>query len=321
MQWLKRSNRCNVSKVVHLRRLFICIALTSGLIYLGYKTSRPVHYVFENEHYTVPCNLPVLDPFDPSIQQFFWKPDPVKCSEFPSVVYVDEFNVLSVNDSALSFYGLKKPKELTCTAESVYRKGDDYHIGFNIPKVVELPTTLEADFTRVICWSVGHKVIFENILAGIRPPAKNSKIKEESGEQLSVLMFGIDSVSRSASVRYLPKTLEVLRELGSYDFQGLMKNGDNTIPNIMAQETGLELFTEETYGFEAGTMDRWPYLWKNASAKDYVTLFGEDLPWLGMFNNGYKGFQNPPTNHYMRPFWLALGKEDKVTYHMSNVFK
>ena len=309
-------------KVFTLKKVSTFLLFGVAVAFFGYKTSRPVHYVFVNEYSRLPCNLPVLNPFDPSIQNFFWKPEPVKCLAVPSLVFVDEFNVLHVNHSTLSFFGLQSVSSITCTAESVYRNGDDYSTGFNLPRILKFPATLDADFSRVICWRSGKKVLFDNVVAGIGPRSYRDRVVlEESEEQLSVLLFGLDSVSRSASIRYLPKTVEVLRELGSYDFQGLMKVGDNTIPNIMAMLTGLRLFTDETFGFESNIMDQWPFLWKNFSAKNYVTMFGEDLPWMGMFNNGYKGFQDQPTDHYMRPFWLALGKEEKVTYHMSNVFK
>lgn len=38
----------------------------------------------------------------------------------------------------------------------------------------------------------------------------------------------------------------------------------------------------------------------------YVTAFNEDLPDVGTFSYRLNGFQEQPTTHYMRPFYLAF---------------
>lgn len=76
--------------------------------------------------------------------------------------------------------------------------------------------------------------------------------------------------------------------------------------------------------------DVYPFIWKNFSAAGYVTLFAEDQAFLGvqnffvmsrkiifimgegrsksirslgMMNHRLKGFRNPPTDHYTRPYF------------------
>lgn len=43
----------------------------------------------------------------------------------------------------------------------------------------------------------------------------------------------------------------------------------------------------------------------------YVTAFNEDLPDVGTFSYRLNGFQEQPTTHYMRPFYLAFQSEIK----------
>ena len=44
--------------------------------------------------------------------------------------------------------------------------------------------------------------------------------------------------------------------------------------------------------------------------RGYVTMFGEDEPTIGVFNLRLNGFRDPPTDHYMRPFWQSLWDTD-----------
>jgi hypothetical protein len=39
-------------------------------------------------------------------------------------------------------------------------------------------------------------------------------------------------------------------------------------------------------------------------------MFGEDEPSIGVFNLRLNGFRDPPTDHYMRPFWQSLWDTD-----------
>ena len=52
-------------------------------------------------------------------------------------------------------------------------------------------------------------------------------------------------------------------------------------------------------------VDGYPLLWYNYEHSGYATLFTEDSPTLGVFNLQLNGFEHEPTDHYMRPFWMA----------------
>jgi hypothetical protein len=53
-------------------------------------------------------------------------------------------------------------------------------------------------------------------------------------------MFGLDSVSRLAAIRELPKTLKYLEtNLGGYVLKGYTKVADTTLPNLAPVMTGL----------------------------------------------------------------------------------
>jgi hypothetical protein len=78
----------------------------------------------------------------------------------------------------------------------------------------------------------------------------------------------------------------------------------NTFPNIMSILTGNKMST--VYESCKQTMDdcRDSMIWTKFREAGYVTAFGEDYHHLpDTFS--YYGFKVPPTNHYMRPFFLT----------------
>lgn len=124
----------------------------------------------------------------------------------------------------------------------------------------------------------------------------------------NVLIFGLDSVSRLSMMRLLPKTYEFLvNKLGAVVFRGMNKVGDNTFPNLVALLTGLEAYRQVPHpGRTGNTFDGTPLVWKNFKEAGYRTLFAEDFPQFGLFNYLARGFERPPTDLYLRSFWLAV---------------
>ncbi|KAF3419807.1 hypothetical protein E2986_08308 [Frieseomelitta varia] len=132
--------------------------------------------------------------------------------------------------------------------------------------------------------------------------------------KLSVLMLGIDSVSRLNFMRSAPLTDRYLRETGWIRFDGYNKMGDNTFPNLMAILTGQN--QTQAYTLCKPTvpqmLDRCPFLWRNFRDAGYATAYGEDETTLNTFNYLKLGFVQPPTDYYLRPYMLACEKLLKV---------
>lgn len=145
-------------------------------------------------------------------------------------------------------------------------------------------------------------------------PAEIVEEQPSHGKPLSVLMVGIDSISRLNLLRAMPSTAQHLYDNGWFEMKGYNKMGDNTYPNLMAVLTGYN----ETWAYdkcrphdEKG-LDECPFVWKDYAAAGFVTGYAEDEPTIGTFNYHKKGFSVDPTDFYGRSGMLAANKLPKV---------
>ncbi|KAH3699444.1 hypothetical protein DPMN_074399 [Dreissena polymorpha] len=259
------------------------------------------------------CVIPILDPFDPSIMPYVWEPGPLACDKTPQLIHQDDTGVLRFNTTLMELLNLQKD-QVHCVFRIVTRNRDDATVKFGEETHFVPEYSVKADVYQVICRDRNGDVIFEKVLTSVNvgDVTREVSVMDETRDQLSVVFLGIDSVSRSAAFRKLPKSMKYLKEdLNSYDLRGLMKVGENTFPNIMALLAG-NVF----HGFcDTTPCDDLPFIWKNFSAKGYATFFAEDWTGESTFENHKGGWRDPPTDHFMRPFYLAieqLAKENKL---------
>jgi len=162
--------------------------------------------------------------------------------------------------------------------------------------------------------------VYENVHAILNPEKVRERIDHNGSQpgnfsrKLSVLVLGIDSVSRLNFYRAMPKTERYLRETGWIGLKGYNKIGDNTFPNLMAILTGQT--PQQAYSrckpTVAYKLDNCPFLWHNFRNAGYVTAYGEDETILNTFNYLKVGFVEPPTDYYLRPYMLASEKLLKI---------
>lgn len=158
-----------------------------------------------------------------------------------------------------------------------------------------------------------NREIYENTHAFVTKKdvqEKLSNLKNNSSPHLSLLFIGIDSISRLNSIRNLPKTRNFLQQNDWIELKGYNKIGDNTFPNIMAAFTGRN----ESFAFRnclperVGGLDKCNLLWYDYRNAGFITTFIEDEVAMNTFNYYKKGFKNPPTDFYFRPYMIASEK-------------
>jgi hypothetical protein len=124
---------------------------------------------------------------------------------------------------------------------------------------------------------------------------------------LNVIFLGIDTVSRSHAFRGLPKTMEVFKQMEFIDFQAYHSVAPSTLTNFMAFLMGLtrkEVRLSCTSSWSS-PFDSCPFIWKNYSDMNYVTMYAEDGEQT--FNwGGQSGFKNKPTDYYIHSLFNSI---------------
>lgn len=168
--------------------------------------------------------------------------------------------------------------------------------------------------------STKRKDVYTNMHAriGITSQVQNKIIKSEtaSKDKISVLLIGIDSISRLNLIRTMPQTVSFLKNQGWLDLKGYNKMDDNTFPNLMAILTGQSpkqiRSSKGCFPSNRHSVDNCSFIWKDYANEGYITAYGEDEPSIGTFNYHKSGFYQSPTDYYLRPFMLAAEKFMKV---------
>ncbi|XP_049949063.1 uncharacterized protein LOC126457087 isoform X1 [Schistocerca serialis cubense] len=134
---------------------------------------------------------------------------------------------------------------------------------------------------------------------------------ESFSERPSVLIVGIDAVSRLNFHRQMNGTLAELRRLGAIEMLGYNKVGDNTFPNLVPVLAGMSEaeLRNACWPNDKVAFDDCPWLWKTFHAAGYRSAFGEDAPWMGIFSYLKVGFVLQPTDYYLRPY-MKLSEDD-----------
>lgn len=70
-----------------------------------------------------------------------------------------------------------------------------------------------------------------------------------------------------------------------------------------------QYFSPQSNRPNAKCVDHWPFIFSTLKQHGYATLYSEDQPDYGTFWYRLLGFCKPPVDHYARPFWLAVCKE------------
>ncbi|VDI07058.1 Hypothetical predicted protein [Mytilus galloprovincialis] len=288
-------------KIYYCTRRKQVLLLLCLLFLYGFKLyiENGVQFNFINIHSNEKCEIPKVNPFDESILPFFWKPNPIVCAKNTELVYIDDDEMIHINKNRT------KGRHIECYYQSVIRKqlsDDEILFGTSVWFNVSRSALMESDFAKVVCVFEG-KNIYERLHYHIKKKQKYFKSDQDS---FSVLIFGVDSMSRLAAIRELPKTLTYLEQkLGAYVFNGYTKVGHNSYPNLMAFLTGnySAPFNKKTF------FDNQPFVWKKFSERGAATMYSEDYPRLSTFNYVARGFNESPGDHYLRPFYLGINSE------------
>ena len=111
----------------------------------------------------------------------------------------------------------------------------------------------------------------------------------------------MDSLSRLNYLRQMPKTNEFIRSHKPFEFFGYNKVEDNTFPNLVPVLSGLSVddLKKNCWFDDSIYVDECPWIWKNFSAHNYITVFAQDSIKVELFNYVQKKFMEQPTDYHL----------------------
>ncbi|XP_052845692.1 LOW QUALITY PROTEIN: uncharacterized protein LOC128258223 [Drosophila gunungcola] len=273
--------------------------------------------------YSNSCRIMEVDPYKNEVMRHFKRLKYTACQKLPPLTQVkfqekSQKYVLSVDGAAFSRYPVGN--QLHCCYMEVQRVSEmevKYTKCKTFKGSTELPNSAEGIIVK--CDSGGRRIyinghatvpVKEAVQQRLQKASKAKEAKKKDKVQVrppSVLMLGIDSISRVNLIRAMPKTAQYLYDNGWFELAGYNKVDDNTFPNIMAVATGYNLQNamQACSPYVVGGLDKCDFIWKQYQQRGYVTAFAEDAVKINTFNYLKKGFRNPPADYYLRPFLSA----------------
>ncbi|KAG8185929.1 hypothetical protein JTE90_010716 [Oedothorax gibbosus] len=265
--------------------------------------------------YSKNCRIPNIDPMHPSILEFVKLTDPLVCKDEEPLTITDG-DMLLINETAVKTRNIANT-EFFCCYSPIYRDQEgssDNKVAFGNCHNFKNKMKIRDEFIKVQCSFKNEIVFYENFHSFIHDKSHvEERCKKHNESKYSVLIIGVDSMSRMNMHRQLIKTTRyLLDKMNATEMYGFNKVGDNTFPNLIAMLTGYD---ERELPFvcfnntDRESMDKCNFLWKRYAEKGYRTLYAEDSPHISSFNYLKKGFLYQPTDYYMRHFLLAYEKK------------
>ncbi|XP_037927725.1 uncharacterized protein LOC119662137 isoform X2 [Teleopsis dalmanni] len=276
------------------------------------------------------CKMPNIDPYLPEVMKYFKREKFKPCSKTKPLTRVD-YNatskryVLQVIKEHISEYSTTG--NLDCCYQVIERN----YTGIDADKEVSLSecisfkkkTSLASTVDNILvkcrvkkslAYINGHAMMPERKELRERLDTWKLSDNKTNHKATSLLILGIDSISRINLIRAMPKTAQYLYDNEWFEMSGYNKMDDNTFPNLMAVLTGQnkanasrKCAPTKLYGLNNCSL-----IWNTFRDHGYVTAYAEDETSINTFNYLKLGFVDPPVDFYLRPFLLSAEKNLRI---------
>ncbi|KAH8353098.1 hypothetical protein KR084_008875, partial [Drosophila pseudotakahashii] len=270
------------------------------------------------------CQIPYVEPYNSEFLKVYKPTGFTPCSNQSDLITVQfdkVFNqyVLHINEEVLHKLSQSKSNDFSCFYQKIiYGQSPDRYDkrGEKTKLTQDYLVPLDVDGMLVDCRTADKKRLLQKD-AFVFIQYQKSPQNLEADRKASVIMYGIDTVSRTNIRRMMPMIYEFLKSPGWYEMMGYNKVADNSFPNIFAMLTGLSPESAATRicnTSQEGCLDSIPFIWKDMKESGYLTAYAEDSLNINTFNYLKPGFSSRPTDFYFRPFLNALEQETVIQY-------
>ncbi|CAH1223896.1 unnamed protein product, partial [Diabrotica balteata] len=301
------------------KECFIFLVIVIILYYFLYKNEERSTYILQEDQVyfsinqeikylinTSQCKIPKSNPYSEDIIDFINKEQYDKCSTKTLLSYINKTNdivTLHFNRSAQKEYSYFS---IGCCYSNItrinYEKLVDDQIRLTDCIPFEDSVELKYPYVSVKC-STFFSVVYSNVHAVTFSISK--KPKKPSGKpKFSIMMLGIDSVSKSNIERTMPESFK-WAESNMINLKGYNKIGDNTFPNLMAILTGYNVDQLSKFCNRTVKLNSCKIIWDKFKESQYITGYAEDDCNINTFHYDRPGFLEEPTDYYYRPYFLA----------------
>uniref|UniRef100_A0A7E4W0J9 Sulfatase domain-containing protein n=1 Tax=Panagrellus redivivus TaxID=6233 RepID=A0A7E4W0J9_PANRE len=273
------------------------------------------------------CDLPHLDPWDPSIEKLVEVDNTPKTCE-PSLkqhtILQNGVLIKTTNDN-----------ETTC-AYRCLQPVNDYLLSYDVWQNITDEATPECDIVETKCFDnagSSDSPFYEFMHAQVY---RNETLKKKENATLpSVHVIIVDSVSHSSFIRMQPRTYyELMSNYEAIPFPHLNKIAVNSRQNALAiffgksqqriHKSRVSVGYESDYSKDADCvkhLDNDQWIGKRFKEAGYTTMMCDDWA-MGPFNwPDCKGFLKKATDHMMKPFQLKVEAKDYKNQNISyNVY-
>lgn len=180
----------------------------------------------------VECRIPDIPVHSPEMMAFLAHEQPIHCDDLQAWVTCGT-NEIKPWLCSISKKIVDRLGHITCDFTEIIRTDNDFDvIRVRSTRSKDDYELIESDFVSVKCWTDNwtDRKFWNGLLTGIRKINVEGEMPKQQKElPFNVIMFGLDSLSRNAFMRKLPKTYEYLTEkLGGVVLKGYNIVGDGT---------------------------------------------------------------------------------------------
>ncbi|XP_059151139.1 uncharacterized protein LOC131937603 [Physella acuta] len=264
------------------------------------------------------CPFPVVDPFDKALENMTKTFPTINCSKQKPHLVFTKRDTIFVNHTKIEGIPWLRSTFKHCQYEVRVRDpAHDYDrklITVKVSPFFNNSINVTEDYVLVKCYNTSDIVISKSFLTFIRRKPQlevKLKIKYESHvnqhapkETLSVMMVGVDGMSRNSMIRSMPKTRNVLLDtMNAVELHKHNKIGDNTYPNVVGLLTGkkhsslAKLKWNRLMSFDHINDF---FLWSSYRNAGYRTAMFLDLLNITAFHYLKRGWTKQPVDYYLR---------------------